>query len=96
MTAETDSGVLKLENDMRKAIVSIVALGGLAIGSGCIGVSASETRTMNSDYQIAVVDDEIYLVDVNKKTARKVRIEGIDEYDAATVAESATLSEAGE
>lgn len=81
---------------MRKAMAAFVVLAGLALGAGCIGVSASETHTGNSDYQLAVVDDEIYLVDVQKKTAHKVRIEGIDEYQTAQPVDSATLSETGE
>ena len=80
---------------MRKAFVGIVVLIGLALGSGCIGVAASET-TVSPKYQVVVVDDEIYLVDVKKKTAYKVRIEGVDKYEGAARVESATLSDSNE
>ncbi len=80
---------------MRKVFVGIVVLAGLALGSGCIGVSANET-SVSPKYQVAVVDDEIYLVDVKKKTAYKVRIEGVDKYEGAAPVESATLSDSNE
>ena len=85
----------KQENDMRKVFVGIVVLMGLVLGSGCIGVSATENR-VSPKYQVVVVDDEIYLVDVKKKTARKVRIEGVDKYEGAAPVESATLSDSNE
>ncbi len=84
----------KQENDMRKAFVGIVVLAGLALGSGCIGVSANKKTTVSPKYQVAVVDDEIYLVDVKKKTAYKVRIEGVDKYDGVAPVEGTTLSDA--
>ncbi len=40
---------------MRKVFVGIVVLAGLALGSGCIGVSANET-SVSPKYQVAVVD----------------------------------------
>ena len=49
--------------------------------AGCIGVSATEQVSPMPRWQVAVVDDDIYLVDVKKKTAHKVRIEGVDVAD---------------
>lgn len=46
--------------------------------TGCIGVSANREVSPMPRWQVAVVDHDIYLVDVKKKTAHKVRIVGID------------------
>ena len=81
---------------MRKVFVGIAVLMGLALVSGCIGVSANKKTSVSPKYQVAVVDDEIYLVDVKKRTAYKVRIEGVDKYDGVAPVESATLSDSND
>ncbi len=64
------------------ACLLVVSVG----ASGCIGVSTSEKVTSaGPSLRVAVVDDEIYLVDVEKRTAYKVRM---DDGQAVTAAES--------
>lgn len=64
----------------RKLVYGALLLAGMASG-GCIAVGASKEVRTEPKHQIAVVDDEIYVVDVRARKAWKVQIEGLTPAD---------------
>ncbi len=63
---------------MRRLFACFLVAAAVTSMAGCIGVSANKRVSPMPRWQVAVVDHDIYLVDVKKKTAHKVRIEGVD------------------
>lgn len=77
---------------MRKGILVLSVVAAMVAASGCIGVSASKQVSDTPRWQVAVVDGDIYLVDVKRKTAKKVQIEGVAVAEAASDDQATTLS----
>ena len=77
---------------MRRVLACFLVAAVVASMAGCIGVSATEQVSSNPRWQVAVVDYEIYLVDVKKKIARKVQIEGIEIAEDSSAEKPAMMS----
>ncbi len=77
---------------MRRLFACFLVAAAVALMAGCIGVSANKEVSPTPRWQVAVVDDDIYLVDVKKRTAHKVRIEGIEVAENSTAEKPVMMS----
>ncbi len=58
---------------MRRLVLSLVTLGVLFVASGCIAANVSGNR-FNTDRELVVVRDEVYMVDKCSGTVMKIDV----------------------